>query len=291
MRIGVGGLSCECCTFSPLLTTESDFLVFAGNELLERYDFLNDHRGVDFVPLEWARALPGGRIEQRFYEGFKARLIAKLHSAAPLDGLFLHMHGASFVDGMQDAEADLVSAIRAVAGPCCKISASYDLHWGASYLVNDVYKRFIKPEASQRHYVVAAMVAAGFLGVAGMLVTMIMSSIREGWYIVTSISCGVTVIYILRWYWWRINAWSEISAMASALVCTIVFRFGMNIPYPHVLYYVVPITVALSLAVTFLTRPVDEERLKSFYSKIRPKGQGWGPIARQPPRGTRDCPS
>lgn len=162
------------------------------------------------------------------------------------------------------------------------------LNWGASYLVNDVYKRFIKPEATEKHYIMISMVFTVLLAVLGMLVTTLMQSIREGWYIVTAISGGVSVIYILRWYWWRINAWSEISAMASALVCTLIFRFWLNIPYPHVLYYIVPITVAVALVVTMLTPPVDEKTLESFYRRIRPGGQLWNRIAHRCPDVPRD---
>jgi SSS family solute:Na+ symporter len=110
-----------------------------------------------------------------------------------------------------------------------------------------------------------------------------MQSIREGWYIFTSIGGGVSVIYLLRWYWWRINAWSEISAMISALVCTIVFRIVLGKPYPQVLFYIVPITVAFSLGITFLTRPVDETTLLNFYRRIRPGGVLWKRISNKMP--------
>jgi SSS family transporter len=157
------------------------------------------------------------------------------------------------------------------------------LNWGASYLVNDIYKRFIQKSASQRHYIVASMIITVLLAFTGMMVTTLMESIREGWYIITSISGGVSIIYLLRWYWWRINAWSEIAAMISALACTIVFRFVLGIPYPQVLFYVVPITVFLALSITFATRPVDEDRLIDFYTRIRPAGGWWRPVADKVP--------
>ncbi len=157
------------------------------------------------------------------------------------------------------------------------------LNWGASYLVNDVYQRFVKRDASQKHYIAVSMVFTVLLAVIGMLVTGLMQSIREGWYIVTSLAGGVSIIYVLRWYWWRINAWSEISAMVTALVCTLVFRFSLGVAYPHVLFYIVPITVAVSLAVTLLTRPVDEATLTEFYRRIRPGGALWAPVARKVP--------
>jgi SSS family solute:Na+ symporter len=162
------------------------------------------------------------------------------------------------------------------------------LNWGSSYLVNDVYKRFVKQGASDRHYVIASMVATIFIASLGMLVTTLMNSIREGWYIFTSMAGGVSIIYILRWYWWRINAWSEISAMASALICTIVFRLVMGISYPNVLFYIVPITFAFSMIVTFLTSPVDESTLRAFYEKIRPGGRLWRPVSKKIPGAEKD---
>jgi SSS family solute:Na+ symporter len=159
------------------------------------------------------------------------------------------------------------------------------LNWGASYLVNDVYKRFLKPSATQRHLIVASMTITVILAILGMLVTTLMQSIREGWYIFTSISGGVCIIHVLRWYWWRINAWSEISAMASALISTVVFRMVMGIAYPQVLYVIVPVTLAVALATTFLTRPVDHETLIAFYRRIRPGGFLWRRVAQKLP----DC--
>jgi len=162
------------------------------------------------------------------------------------------------------------------------------LNWGASYLVNDIYKRFFNPEATEKQCIRAAMVMTAVLALLGMLVTTLMTSIRDGWYIVTSIGGGVSIIYILRWYWWRINAWTEIAAMLSALGCTAFFRLGLEYEYPQVLFWVVPISVGAALATTFLTRPVDRATLVAFYGRIRPGGILWRPIARQVPGSQGD---
>lgn len=162
------------------------------------------------------------------------------------------------------------------------------LNWGASYLVNDIYKRFMKRTASERHYIIASMLITVVIASLGMLVTTLMKSIREGWYIVTAINGGVAIIHILRWYWWRVNAWSEIAAMITALAGTIVFRVILKIPYPQVLFYIVPITVSVSLSVTFLTRPVDRAVLIAFYKRIRPGGALWRTVAREIPGAERD---
>ncbi len=131
-RVGVAGLSCECCTFSPLLSGERDFIVSAGAELAANYSFFADYPDVEFTALRRARALPGGSIEPTFYDGFKQRLLDELAANGPWDGIFLDMHGAANVYGRDDVEGDMLAAIRAAVGPDCLISASYDLHGNIS---------------------------------------------------------------------------------------------------------------------------------------------------------------
>ena len=161
------------------------------------------------------------------------------------------------------------------------------LNWGASYLVNDVYKRFFVPEGSDRHYVWVSMGATALIAFMGAYVSLHMDSIREAWYVIAKVYSGVAVIYILRWYWWRINAWSEIAAMASSLTCLIMtslimpkYMPNVAVPaFPQILLYIVPITVTVALIATFVTQPVDENKLISFYKKVRPGGAGWKKIA------------
>ncbi|MEZ4865590.1 MAG: M81 family metallopeptidase [Caldilineaceae bacterium] len=134
-RIGVAGLSCECCTFSPLLSGARDFIVSTGAELLANYGFFADYPDVAFIGLRRARALPGGSIEPAFYAGFKKQLLDELAAHGSWDGIFLDMHGAANVHGRDDVEGDLLAAIREVVGPDCLISASYDLHGNVSQRV------------------------------------------------------------------------------------------------------------------------------------------------------------
>ncbi|CAN5850319.1 M81 family metallopeptidase [soil metagenome] len=137
LHIGVAGLSCECCTFSPLLSSERDFIVSEGAELLANYGFFADYPDVDFTPLIRARALQGGSIEPTFYDRFKKQLLDQLAAHGPWDGIFLDMHGAANVYGRDDVEGDMLAAIRAIVGPDCLISASYDLHGNVSGRVID----------------------------------------------------------------------------------------------------------------------------------------------------------
>src|SRR5499427_6211871 len=98
------------------------------------------------------------------------------------------------------------------------------LNWGASYLVSDFYRRFVKRDATDQHYVRISRVATVILVIASAVVSWLLSDIRSGWQAVLEVGAGTGAVYILRWYWWRINAWSEISAMATALTMTVLLR-------------------------------------------------------------------
>lgn len=128
-RIAIGGIAIESSTFSPHRSGASDFTTVRGDALRERYA-LPDH--LDWVPLVYARALPGGAVEPAFYAAIKAELLAGLRASLPLDGVFLDIHGAMAVDGLTDAEGDLATAIRAVVGRDCLISAAMDPHGNLS---------------------------------------------------------------------------------------------------------------------------------------------------------------
>ncbi|MDK1373895.1 MULTISPECIES: M81 family metallopeptidase [unclassified Sinorhizobium] len=138
MRIAVGGIHTECSTYSPVLMTAEDFRVLRGAELLKAdyFSFL-EADGFEHVPLLHARAVPGGPVSRAAYDAFKTEFLERLRAALPLDGLYLAMHGAIKVDGMDDAEGDWISAARAVIGPDCPIATSYDLHGNVSQKIID----------------------------------------------------------------------------------------------------------------------------------------------------------
>jgi microcystin degradation protein MlrC len=129
-RIAIGGMAIESSTFSPHRSGPIDFTVVRGADLLARYDALAAH--IEWVPLVYARALPGGAVERDFYDAIKAELLDGLRAALPLDGLLFDIHGAMTVVGMTDAEGDLAAAIREVVGPDCLISAPMDPHGNMS---------------------------------------------------------------------------------------------------------------------------------------------------------------
>jgi microcystin degradation protein MlrC len=132
-RIAVGGMAIESSTFSPHRSGAADFTTFRGAELLARYRALPAHPQVDWVPLVYANALPGGAVERAFYEAVKAELLDGLRRALPLDGVYLDIHGAMTVLGMTDAEGDLAMAVRDTVGPACLVSASMDPHGNMSH--------------------------------------------------------------------------------------------------------------------------------------------------------------
>jgi len=129
-RIAIGGIHIESSTFSPHRSGAADFTIVRGRELLARYEDLPDH--VEWSPLVHARALPGGAVERDFYESVKRELLERLRTATPVDGVFLDIHGAMTVEGMADAEGDLASAVREVAGREALISAAMDPHGNMS---------------------------------------------------------------------------------------------------------------------------------------------------------------
>ena len=136
-RIGIGGIAIESSTFSPLPSRQDDFTILRGAEMIERYPFMPDwnFRGrsdIQWLPCSHARAIPGGPVEQASYAAMKQELLDRIHAALPLDGFYLDIHGAMNVLGMDDAEADLATAIRAVVGDACLISAGMDLHGNVS---------------------------------------------------------------------------------------------------------------------------------------------------------------
>jgi microcystin degradation protein MlrC len=131
LRIACGGLATESCTFSPLPTTLADFAVREGEALRQGYPFLETLPG-QWLPLLHARALPGGTVTQAAYRTLKHEFLARLRAQLPVAGIYLDLHGAMHVDGMLDAEADFVAAIRHLVGPQPLIGVSLDLHANVS---------------------------------------------------------------------------------------------------------------------------------------------------------------
>jgi solute:Na+ symporter, SSS family len=163
------------------------------------------------------------------------------------------------------------------------------LNWGASYLVSDFYRRFVKPDASEKHYVNVSRLATVVLVVVSAYVSAQLGSILAGWEIVLIIGAGTGGVYLLRWYWWRINAWSEISAMATALIVSLVLRWikpftGLEaVVFAETALTVTGTTTLVWVAVTLMTKQEPDDVLVKFYRKVRPHVAGWKPVARLAP--------
>ncbi|MFZ0427906.1 MAG: sodium:solute symporter family protein [Acidobacteriota bacterium] len=158
------------------------------------------------------------------------------------------------------------------------------LNWGTSYIVNDFYRRFVRREADERHYVLVSRVGILLMTVFSLLITrFFLTRISGAWEFVINASAGMGAVLILRWFWWRINAWSEISAMLAPLVIYPVARYSFGVEPPLTLYPTVLGTTIVWLAVTFLTRPVPEAKLVEFYRRVHPGGIGWRGIAAKVP--------
>ena len=152
------------------------------------------------------------------------------------------------------------------------------LNWGASYLTHDVYSRFIDSEASERRLIWVARGSVMLLAAIGATATMGMDSIAGAWKLLATIGAGTGLIGLLRWLWWRINAWSEIAVMTASLVGANLVGIFTDIAFPFSLLIVVAFSLPVAFAVTFMTAPEDPAVLRRFYERVRPAG-AWRRVA------------
>jgi Na+/proline symporter len=159
---------------------------------------------------------------------------------------------------------------------------STHLNWGCSYLVHDLYRRFLNPDASEKNLVWLSRVMTAVLMVISGATVFLLSTAGEAFHLLLSIGAGTGLIYLLRWFWWRINAWSEIAAMAAsfttALALFIARKSGLEMSSHAALVWSVALTTVVWVVVTFLTPPAEIETLRNFYRKVRPAGRGWAKI-------------
>jgi Na+/proline symporter len=213
-----------------------------------------------------------------------------------LAALVLYPHGVVGADGKVDPELGYVQAMidhlpvalrgLMMAGFLAAYMSTIGTHLnlGASYLTNDLYRRFVNRDASDAHYVAISRVATVVVMLLAAVGAFTMTSVGDAWKYLFNLTAGVGLVMILRWYWWRVNAWSEISALvASAVVSNALLIFnvftGPNAT-AEILLVTVPVTTLVWLAVTFATKPDDEATLVRFFERVRPSPLGWRPIAR-----------
>jgi Na+/proline symporter len=175
------------------------------------------------------------------------------------------------------------------------------LNWGASYLINDIYKRFYMPDASEKHYVIVGKILTVILMILAAFTSLKMQSISKAWEFIFSMGAGIGLVLVLRWFWWRINAWTEITALSISIITTTTLEiiaayqtlsagdhytlfgnepviFGIALQIHHKLLIIVPFSIASWLIVTFLTKPEPIYKLKEFYIRVQPGGW-WEPIS------------
>lgn len=165
---------------------------------------------------------------------------------------------------------------------------STQLNWGTSYIVNDFWRRFIKTQGTERYYVLVSRIVTFLLAVVAFFVATWLEAISQAWEILLSASGGLGLVLIIRWYWWRINAWSELTATLVPIFLAVLYAFGVPVPgleheFPNSLFFIVAITTVAWLIATFITEPDSREKLDRFYRKVRPGGPGWKPLRERHP--------
>jgi Na+/proline symporter len=163
---------------------------------------------------------------------------------------------------------------------------STHLNWGSSYIVNDFYKRFIKPDASEEQFVLIGRISTVVLTVLAGAMALLLENALQAFHIMLQIGAGTGLIFILRWFWWRINAFTELAGMVVsflvALALLVIRKYQWaTFDSSQELLIGVTITTTCWLIVTFLTRPTDSQTLRKFYRLIRPGGNGWNAVLRR----------
>jgi SSS family solute:Na+ symporter len=159
------------------------------------------------------------------------------------------------------------------------------LNWGTSYMVNDLYRRFISPERDERHYVLMGRIVTVVIMLFAIAATFALQNAQEAFHLLITIGAGTGLVYLLRWFWWRVNAWTEVAAMVASFAVSLTFftmgKFGHAVDVDTALLVTVGFTTVVWLIVTFATPPVDDEKLVSFYNRVRPAGPGWARLRRE----------
>ncbi|MEX1260608.1 MAG: sodium:solute symporter family protein [Balneolaceae bacterium] len=167
-------------------------------------------------------------------------------------------------------------------------TVSTHLNWGASYVVNDFYKPFLKPESefetkekAQKHYVAVSRWTTLLMMIAAVGVSLLFDTVKGGWEAILSIGAGTGLVYMLRWFWWRINAWSEIAAMTAAAIGSFLAPVLGYDDFASKMIFTTIFATSIWIAATFLTKPDDEETLQRFFDRVKPGGPGWSRFLKQ----------
>jgi Na+/proline symporter len=158
------------------------------------------------------------------------------------------------------------------------------LNWGASYLVHDFYRRFLRRDASERHYVAAGRIVTIILFISSSLLVFLLDTAKDAFDVILQVGAGTGLLYLVRWYWWRVNAWCEVVAMISSFLVSVAIlifaKNGMPLSTHVALVLTVAVTTVCWMATAWLGPETDRAVLVEFYRKVRPVGPGWEPIRR-----------
>jgi Na+/proline symporter len=155
--------------------------------------------------------------------------------------------------------------------------------WGTSYIVNDFVKPFIKPNASEKYFVKVSRITTFALMLLSIIVTTQFTKISDAWKFILTCSGGIGLVLILRWFWWRINAWSEIAAMLAPFLIYPWLKLYTNLQFEPILLITVAFSTLVWITITYITPKTDNGTLLSFYKRVHPGGIGWKPISDQLP--------
>ncbi len=174
-----------------------------------------------------------------------------------------------------------------VAGTLAAYRSTIETHlnWGTSYLVHDFYRRFLRPTETEKHYVFVGRLTTAGLMVCAALLTYALGTAKEAFDLILTVGAGTGLLYLLRWFWWRVSAWSEIAAMASSFIVAVGFfvarKSGVQVTESVSLLATVATTTVVWIATTFLAPGENRETLIKFFTLVRPAGPGWKPIQRE----------
>ncbi|RPI14444.1 MAG: sodium:proline symporter [Ignavibacteriae bacterium] len=189
--------------------------------------------------------------------------------------------GLGYVKAMNDfLPAGLKGLLLAAFFAAYMSTIATHLNWGTSYFINDFYKRFLVKGKDEKHYVSISRVMTIVFMIVSVFVTLFMTTISGVWAFVIECGAGLGLILILRWFWWRINAISEIVATVTPFIVYGILHFGnFDVKFPNTLYIIVPITTIAWIVTMYLTKPVNNEKLNTFYRRVHPGGPGWKTVS------------
>lgn len=308
---GIAGLKAGLDAAPGIGRSALDFIPSGENRSIPWGTFL-----VYFFVLGWAHAEPdgGGNKAQRFLacKDEKNSLAAGIWSLAVQNILrswpwyIAALCSIVLYPDLADAETAYPRMIAEllpvgvkglmVAAFLAAFLSTVDTHMnlGASYLVNDLYRRFLFPRGSDRHYVMVARLGIVVMAVLASVIALNIGSVLEAFKLKGELTAGLGLVCILRWYWWRINAWSEIAALSSSvLMCLLLHTTGIGVVtvgsllgiaadgdlFPARLLIIVVVSTGVWLTVTLMTDPVPQQHLVEFYRRVRPSGRLWRPIS------------